>query len=308
MLDVDLRKWFDSIPHSCLREVIEGHPFPRSVKKYLESTLTAPCVDPRGHPSGETPRGVQRPTCGTPQGGVLSPLWSNLVATVVDKFLEEQDILHCRYADNIVICLPVNWSLEMKRMFKVDLERILPEGCRLHPGKERWSNVLTTLGYFINTQGSGLYYSHHKYKDKDVLTREGEVQTSEWSKLAPKVRWYKELVGRINISCRRLTLSRLYREGTLLFNNWKLIHPEWLSPLTYESEVMMFGGGTRPGVSYIHDYTGYVTNLGKTNSYWNLQFKPKNRSYQFSSYLNLNSFLLEQKNPAQTKPPVSSII
>jgi retron-type reverse transcriptase len=268
LLDVDLRKWFDTIPHGSLRALIGTLPLPASVRVYLNSTLIAEIRDDKGHPMGESPKGVMTPTQGTPQGGVLSPLLSNLIATPLDRYIESQGLLHVRYADNLVIGTPPGWGVSDKEAFKRGMERVLPEGTSLHPKKERWSNVLATLGYYINTLGEGLYQSYHKYEGK-AKARQEEVRTTHWSSLGPKVRWYKGL-GIFRES--RLSLTRLYSRGTILWNPWELLNRDWLSPLEYDREVILGGGQTLPGnsgVPYLHDYTGYINSWGRTNSYWN---------------------------------------
>ena len=270
LLDVDLRKWFDTIPHESLRALIGTLPLPVSVRIYLQSTLVAEIRDTEGHPTGERPKGVETPAQGTPQGGVLSPLLSNLIATPLDRFIESQGLLHVRYADNLVIGTPHGWGVSDKEAFKRGMEAVLPEGASLHPKKECWSNVLTTLGYYINTQGEGLYQSYHKYKDKaNAKGMRGEGRLTLWSKLGTKLHWYKRLdIFRES----RLSLTRLYSWGTILWNPWELLNRDWLAPLEYDREVIERGGQLyRLGsaVPYLHDYTGYINSWGRTNSFWN---------------------------------------
>ncbi|CAG8745802.1 8478_t:CDS:2, partial [Racocetra fulgida] len=204
LLDMDIRKWFDSIPHETLRGIISKQPLPPSVKSYLYSTLVAPIRE--GHPLGESLVGV--PSKGTPQGGVLSPLWSNLAATPVDDLLLIQE----------------------KKELQSRIEEVLPSGVGLHPKKERWSNCLTTLGYYINTKGEGLYQSYHKYCEDEITQKKD------------KTGWYKGL--KTFRPEGRLSLSRLC-QGLIIWNPWELLNRDWMSPITYETDVLKGGGQTR---------------------------------------------------------------
>jgi len=72
--DADLKSYFDTIPHEQLLTALRQRISDRTVLELIRSWLEAPIVgkDEQGRPT------VQRPKQGTPQGGVISPLLSNL--------------------------------------------------------------------------------------------------------------------------------------------------------------------------------------------------------------------------------------
>jgi RNA-directed DNA polymerase len=72
--DADLEAYFDSIPHARLLQCVERRIVDRSVLRLLRQWLTAPVAD---RDEDGRPR-RRRPTQGTPQGGVISPLLANL--------------------------------------------------------------------------------------------------------------------------------------------------------------------------------------------------------------------------------------
>jgi RNA-directed DNA polymerase len=78
--DADLAGYFDSIPHeqlmACLRQRISD----RRVLKLIREWLAVPVVEPpsAGGGGGGGGKVGRRRNCGTPQGGVISPLLSNL--------------------------------------------------------------------------------------------------------------------------------------------------------------------------------------------------------------------------------------
>jgi RNA-directed DNA polymerase len=106
--DADLKGYFDSIPHDKLRAALEMRIADRSVLHLLNLWLTAPVVE-QGEPN-EPPK-VTRPSRGTPQGGVISPLLSNIFLHWFDTFFHEEsdgprsraNARLVRYADDFVV-------------------------------------------------------------------------------------------------------------------------------------------------------------------------------------------------------------
>jgi RNA-directed DNA polymerase len=96
-VDIDLSKYFDTIAHDLLvnmiREQVKDKAVVELVKRFLKSGVAMP--DGLIHPT-ET---------GSPQGGNLSPLLANIYLTRFDDFLEERDHRFVRYADDIMIVL-----------------------------------------------------------------------------------------------------------------------------------------------------------------------------------------------------------
>jgi len=91
VVDIDLAKYFDTVNHDMLikmlREQIKDERVISLVKKYLKS--------------GVMINGLVSPTTeGTPQGGNLSPLLSNIYLTSFDRTLESRGHKFVRYADD----------------------------------------------------------------------------------------------------------------------------------------------------------------------------------------------------------------
>src|SRR6185503_4673054 len=104
--DADLQAYFDSIPHDRLMQCVERRVVDRSVLRLLRQWLTAP-VEDRDENGRPTRR---RPTQGTPQGGVISPLLANLYLHWFDVLFHRQSgpgiwaqAQLVRYADDFVI-------------------------------------------------------------------------------------------------------------------------------------------------------------------------------------------------------------
>jgi RNA-directed DNA polymerase len=91
VVDMDLEKFFDRVDHdllmSKLAAKIDDVGVLKLIRRYLEAGLMADgLVQPRRE--------------GTPQGGPLSPLLSNIMLTELDRELERRGHAFCRYADD----------------------------------------------------------------------------------------------------------------------------------------------------------------------------------------------------------------
>lgn len=91
VVDLDLEKFFDRVNHDILMARIAARVADRRVLRLIRAFLNA----------GVMEDGLVRPVDeGTPQGGPLSPLLSNLLLDDLDKELERRGLRFCRYADD----------------------------------------------------------------------------------------------------------------------------------------------------------------------------------------------------------------
>jgi RNA-directed DNA polymerase len=91
---VDLEKFFDRVNHDVLRARVARKVKDRRMRKLLRRYLE----------SGIMQQGMPEPRSeGTPQGGPLSPLLSNILLDDLDQELEKRGHRFCRYADE---CAP----------------------------------------------------------------------------------------------------------------------------------------------------------------------------------------------------------
>jgi RNA-directed DNA polymerase len=91
VVDMDLEKFFDRVNHDVLMVRVERKVKDERVLKIIRRFLQ----------SGIMQQGLAEPrTEGTPQGGPLSPLLSNILLDDLDKELERRGHAFCRYADD----------------------------------------------------------------------------------------------------------------------------------------------------------------------------------------------------------------
>jgi RNA-directed DNA polymerase len=91
VVDIDLEKFFDKINHDRLMQRLSKGIGDKRLLRLIKAYLKAGMMD-----DGL----VEQRIAGTPQGGPLSPLLSNIVLDELDKELEERGHSFCRYADD----------------------------------------------------------------------------------------------------------------------------------------------------------------------------------------------------------------
>ncbi|MGA2717119.1 MAG: group II intron reverse transcriptase/maturase [Bryobacteraceae bacterium] len=141
IVDADLKDFFGSVDHAKLLTLVSQRIADGRVLRLIEATLKA----------GSYGKGRLFPTeRGTPQGGVVSPLLSNILLTPFDQEMRRRGYQLTRYADDWVITCE---SAAEARAAVAAALRILNElGVQLHPQKTRIVHVrqgFEFLGYKI---------------------------------------------------------------------------------------------------------------------------------------------------------------
>jgi group II intron reverse transcriptase/maturase len=158
IVDADLRQYFDTIDQEKLIDLIAEEISDGRVLQLVRDMLRA----------GVMEGGSWKPTLtGVPQGGVASPLWSNIFLTPFDRRMTAEGVRLTRWADDFVVLCQTRE--EAQRALAV-AERVLRAelGVELHPQKTRIVHVsqgFEFLGYKVK-QGAGHRLPAHKRRGR----------------------------------------------------------------------------------------------------------------------------------------------
>ncbi len=138
VLDVDIRKYFDSIPHSHLRAFLDRRVTDGVIRRMIDKWLKAGVME-----EGQ----LRQSTEGSPQGGVVSPLISNIfLHHVPDEWFEsvarprlKGRCILVRYCDDPVTAFED--FLSAKRVLAAPGKRLARYGLTLHPDKTRFIDL-----------------------------------------------------------------------------------------------------------------------------------------------------------------------
>jgi group II intron reverse transcriptase/maturase len=141
IVDADLKDFFGSVDHQKLLTLVSQQVSDGRVLRLIRAMLEAgSCCEGQ----------FSRTERGTPQGGVISPLLSNILLTPFDREMRAQGYQLTRYADDWVLTCE---SEEEAQAAVMTAERILAQlGVQLHPQKTRIVHIhcgFEFLGYKI---------------------------------------------------------------------------------------------------------------------------------------------------------------
>ncbi len=129
VIDMDIKSFFDEVNHELLLKALDCHVEENWIKMYIKRWLESSSQQADGTL-------LLKNGNGTPQGGVISPLLSNLfLHYVLDKWLSKHypHIAFVRYADDIVI--HCNTELEAKQTLEAVRQRLAE--CKLRLNEEK---------------------------------------------------------------------------------------------------------------------------------------------------------------------------
>ena len=158
VVDADLSKYFDSILHSELIECVARRIVDRHVLRLIRMWLKAP-VEERDESGKRRLTGGKNSTCGTPQGGIVSPMLANLY---MNRFLKYWRITKrgeafqaqvVNYADDFVILSrgfaaeALNWTRQVMMRIGLTLNEARPAFGK--PGLSRLTFSDTRSGHTV---------------------------------------------------------------------------------------------------------------------------------------------------------------
>ena len=177
VIDADLSKYFDTIPHSNLMATVGERISDGAILRLIQMWLKAPVMEVDKDGTKRNIGGGKGNRKGTPQGGVLSPLLANLYLHLLDRIWERRQLQQrlgariVRYADDIVIVCRRGVEKPMEVLRRV-LERL---GLTLNETKTKTVNTFEGkfdfLGFSIwmgKSRRTGKRYAHVQPSKKSL--------------------------------------------------------------------------------------------------------------------------------------------
>ena len=207
VIDADLSKYFDSIPHAKLLSVVAERIVDGGILHLIKQWLKAPVI-------GEDDNGVKRNvgggkanSKGTPQGGVISPLLSNCYLHILDRIWQRRHLkgklqAHLvRYADDFVVLC----RRDVEEPLKVVRHVLARLGLSLNEAKTRTVDAtegsFNFLGFSIRmSRGvrTGKPYPNVRPSEKSLMKIKTKLTQLTGRELTPIA--LEKIVGKVNRS------------------------------------------------------------------------------------------------------------
>jgi len=134
VVDVDIKGYFDTIPHDRLMALVREHVADGRVLGLIEGFLKQGVIEGTEWQEAKRETAPEKQE-GTPQGGVISPLLANIYLDPLDWLMAGCGIEMVRYADDMVV-LCRSQEEAMSALEKIG-EWMVEAGLTLHPDKTR---------------------------------------------------------------------------------------------------------------------------------------------------------------------------
>ena len=225
IVDIDLEKFFDTVNHDKLmtligRTIKDGDVI-SIIRKFLVSGIM---IDDE----------YEESIIGTPQGGNLSPLLSNVMLNELDKELEERGLDFVRYADDCIIM--VGREQAAKRVMK-SVTRYLEEklGLKVNVSKSKVDKPggIKYLGFGFYYDGLAKQYKARPHP-KSVARFKARMRKLTCRSWGVSNRWKIEKlnqliqgwinyfkIGSMKKLCKQLDSNIRYRLRMCIWKNWK---------------------------------------------------------------------------------------
>jgi RNA-directed DNA polymerase len=209
VIDADISKYFDTIPHAKLMTMVAERICDGALLQLIQMWLKAPVMEVDKDGAKRNIGGGKGNRKGTPQGGVISPLLSNLFLHLLDRLWEKRGLQQrigarmVRYADDIVV-LCRKGSEQPKAVLQQILLRM---GLTLNEAKTQVVNAyqgkFDFLGFEIGmgkSRRTGSWYPHVQPSKKSLKTIKDRItQLTVRTRTAMPMDW---LVNELNATVR----------------------------------------------------------------------------------------------------------
>lgn len=209
VIDADLSKYFDTIPHDKLMLLVASRIADGQILHLIQMWLKAPVVEEGEDGKRRNIGGGRKNRKGTPQGGVISPLLANVYLHVLDRAWERNKLQNklgawlVRYADDFVVLCKrgTDQPMHVVRSILSRLELTLNE-TKTHV-VDAFTEGFGFLGYEIRMRRnwrSGKWYAHVQPAKKSVKKIKDRITalTARARTLMP----FETILGAVNSTLR----------------------------------------------------------------------------------------------------------
>ena len=242
IVDIDLEKFFDTVPQDKLMtlvgKIIEDPDTESLIAKYLKAGVMV-----KGN--------YEKTDEGTPQGGNLSPILSNIMLNELDRELQARGLNFVRYADDCVITLKSSAAANrVMRSVTKWIERKL--GLKVNAKKTKMTRPtkLKYLGFSFTKMGETWEARPHQDSVKQFKRKLKQLTKRSWSiSITERIRrlnwvirgWINYFrMGRMKTHMKRMDERLRTRMRIVIWKQWKtrkkrlwglrkLGVPEWLA-------------------------------------------------------------------------------
>lgn len=173
IVDIDLEKFFDNVPQDKLIRLVDNMVNDSNITALIHKYLRA----------GVMVNGTFEETnIGTPQGGNLLPLLSNIYLNELDKELERRGLHFARYADDCVIFVKTEYLAErVMRNIVTFIERKLKLKVNADKTHITKPNNLKYLGFTFWKSKEGWLSKPHQESFKKLFFKLKKLAKRSWS-------------------------------------------------------------------------------------------------------------------------------
>lgn len=218
IVDLDLEKFFDNVPQDKLIRLIDNAVNDSDITALIHKYLRAGVMV-----NGE----LEETKVGTPQGGNLSPLLSNIYLNELDKELERRRLHFARYADDCVIFVKTKFSAErVMRNIITFIEKKLKLKVNAEKTHITKPNNLKYLGFtFWQSKEEGWKASPHKESFVKLFLKLKKLVKRSWSiSLTIRIKKINEVLrGRINYYKQSSMKKKMHELGCRLRNAIRVV-------------------------------------------------------------------------------------
>lgn len=227
VVDIDLEKFFDNVHHdkliSLIMKNVKNGEIVSLIRKFLVSGIM---IDDE----------YKESVIGTPQGGNLSPLLSNVVLNELDKELEARGLKFVRYADDCIILVQSSKAADrvMKNVSKY-IENKLGLKVNMTKSKVSKPNDIKYLGFgFYKERYTGVYKAKpHEISVNKLKEKLKKLTTRSWSiaweyrclkikqLITEWINYYR--IGNFKTKCREIDKWIRFRIRMYLWKKWKTV-------------------------------------------------------------------------------------